>query len=58
LELEGLGQVTGTALVTIGLLAGVSWLMATGAAVNLVASLWVTACSVHLCRAQPAMVER
>jgi hypothetical protein len=56
--LECLGQVVGTALVTIGLLAGVSWLMATGAAVNLLASLWVTACSVHLCRAQPAMAER
>jgi hypothetical protein len=58
LGLECLGQVAGTALVTVGLLAGVSWLMATGAAVNLVVSLWVTYCSVHLCRAQPAMAER
>jgi hypothetical protein len=51
-------QVTGTALVTIGLLAGVSWLVALGATVNLVASVLVTARSVRLCRAQPAMAER
>ena len=58
LDLQCLGQVAGTALATIGLLAGVSWLVATGAAVNVVISLWVTAGSVRLYRAQPAMAER
>ncbi len=58
LDLQCLGQVAGTALVTIGLLTGVSWLVATGAAVNIVTSLWVMAGSVRLCRAQPAMAER
>jgi hypothetical protein len=57
-DLEFPGQVTGTALVTIGLLAGVSLLVALGAAVNLAASLLVTAYSVRLCRAQPVMAER
>jgi hypothetical protein len=57
-DLECLCQVAGTALVTIGLLAGVSWLVALGASANLAASLLVTACSVRLCRAQPAMAER
>jgi hypothetical protein len=58
LELQCLAQVVATALATIGLLAGVSWLVATGAAVNLVTALWVTAGSMRLCRAQPAMAER
>jgi hypothetical protein len=57
-NLRGPAQVAGTALATIGLLVGVSWLVATGAAVNLVTAIWVTAGSVRLCRAQPAMVER
>jgi hypothetical protein len=51
-------QVAGTALVTIGLLAGMSWLVALGAAVNLVASVLVTVRSVRLCRAQPAMAGK
>jgi hypothetical protein len=58
LDLQCLAQIVATALATIGLLAGVSWLVATGAAVNIVTSLWVTAGSVRLCRAQPAMAER
>jgi hypothetical protein len=58
LYLQGLGQGAGTALVTIGLLAGVSWLVAIGAAGNIITSLWVTAGSVGLYRAQPAMAER
>ena len=57
-DLQCLGQVAGTALATIGLLAGVSWLAATGAAVNVVTALWVTTGSVRLCRAQLAMAER
>jgi hypothetical protein len=56
--LEFPGQVTGIALVTIGLLAGVSLLVALGAALNLAVSLLVMACSVRLCWAQPAMAER
>jgi len=58
LNLQCLAQVAGTALATIGLLAGVSWLVATGAAVNLVTALWVTVGSVRLCRAQLATAER
>jgi hypothetical protein len=58
MSLDFPGQVTGTALVTIGLLAGVSLLVALGAVLNLAVSLLVTACSVRLCRAQPAMAER
>jgi hypothetical protein len=57
-DMQCLAQVIGTALVTSGLLAGVSWLVAAGAAVNVVASVWVMAGSVRLCRAQPAMAER
>jgi hypothetical protein len=48
------GQVAGTALVTIGLLAGMSLIVALGAAVNLAASLLLTARSLRLCRAQLA----
>ena len=39
-QLEFPGQVAGTLLVTIGLLAGMSLIVALGAAVNLAASLW------------------
>jgi hypothetical protein len=56
--LEFPGQVAGTLLVTIGLLAGVTLIVALGAAVNLVASLTVTVRSLRLCRTQPAMLER
>jgi hypothetical protein len=52
------GQVAGTALVSIGMLAGISLIVALGAAVNLAASLVVTAYGVRLCWAQPAMAER
>jgi hypothetical protein len=52
------GQVAGTVLVTIGLLVGVTLIAALGAAVNLAASLLVTARSVRLYWAQPAMAER
>jgi hypothetical protein len=58
MDLECRSQVVGTALVTIGLLTGVSLIVALGAAVNLAASLLVIACSVRLCWAQPAMAER
>jgi hypothetical protein len=58
LPLQCLAQLGGTALATIGLLTGVSWLVASGAAVNLVTALWVTVGSVRLYRAQPAMAER
>jgi hypothetical protein len=57
-HLEFPGQVAGTLLVTIGLLAGVTVIVALGAAVNLVASLTVTVRSLRLYRTQPAMVER
>jgi hypothetical protein len=57
-QLELPGQVVGTLLVTIGLLVGIALLVALGAAVNLAASLLVTARSLHLWWAQPAMVER
>jgi hypothetical protein len=56
--LEFPGQVAGTLLVTGGLLGGVAWLVALGAAVNLAASLLVMARSLHLWWAQPAMAER
>jgi hypothetical protein len=52
------GQVAGTVLVSLGLLAGISLIVALGAAVNLAASLVVTACIIRLCRAQPAMAGR
>ena len=52
------GQVVGTALVSLGLLTGVALIVALGAAVNLAASVMVTACSVRLCRAPLAMAER
>jgi hypothetical protein len=52
------GQVGGTVLVTIGLLTGVSWLVALGASINLAASLLVAADSMRLYWAQPAMAER
>jgi hypothetical protein len=52
------GQVTGTALVSLGLLTGVSLIVALGAAINLTASMMVTARSVRLCRAPLAMAER
>jgi hypothetical protein len=55
--LEFPGQVGGTLLVTLGLLSGVSLMVALGAAVNLLVSLLVTARSLRLCWAQPAMVE-
>jgi hypothetical protein len=42
----------------IGLLAGVSLIVALGAAANLAASLLVMARGVRLCWAQPAMVGR
>jgi hypothetical protein len=52
------GQVAGTALVSLGLLTGVPLIVALGAAVNLAASVMVTARSVRLCRAPLAMAER
>ena len=55
---EFLGLTAGTALVTAGLLADTSLLVALGAAVNLAASLLMTVRSVRLCWAQPAMAER
>jgi hypothetical protein len=58
MHLEFPGQVTGTLLVTIGLLVGMALIVALGAAVNLAASLLVAARSLHLCRAQPTMVEK
>jgi hypothetical protein len=57
-QLEFPGQVVGTLVVTIGLLVGMALIVALGAAVNLAASLLVTARSLHLWWAQPAMVER
>jgi hypothetical protein len=54
MHLEFPGQVAGTVLVTIGLLAGVSQIVALGAAVNLVASLLLTIRSLRLRWAQPA----
>jgi hypothetical protein len=52
--LEFPGLVAGTVLVTLGLLVGVSLIVALGAAVNLIASLGMTIRSVRLCRAQTA----
>jgi hypothetical protein len=52
------GQVAGTALVSLGLLLGISLIVALGAAVNLAASLMVTARSVRQCLAPLAMAER
>ena len=52
------GQVAGTALVSLGLLTELSLIVALGAAVNLAASVMVTARSVRLCRAPLAMAER
>jgi hypothetical protein len=57
-RLEFPGQVAGTLLVTVGLLIGMALIVALGAAVNLAASLLVTARSLHSWRAQLAMVER
>ncbi len=57
-QLEFPGQVAGTLLVTIGLLAGMAFIVALGAAVNLAASLLVTARSLHGWRAQLALAER
>ena len=51
-------QVMGTVLVSLGLGAGMSMIIVSGAAVNLAASLVVLARSVHICRARPAMAER
>jgi hypothetical protein len=56
--LECPGQVAGTALVTLGLLAGLPLLVAAGAGVNLAASLLMTVRCVRLCWAPPAMVEK
>jgi hypothetical protein len=58
MHLEFLGQVVGILLVTIGLLGGMAFIVALGAAVNLTASLLVMARSLRLCWAQPAMAER
>jgi hypothetical protein len=58
IALEFPGQVAGTAVVTVGLLAEVSPLVALGAGVNLAASLLMTVRSLRLCWAQPAMVEK
>jgi hypothetical protein len=58
MHLEFPGQVVGTLLVTIGLLGGMALIVALGAAVNLAVSLLVTARSLRLCWAQPAMAER
>ena len=52
------GQVAGTALVSLGLLTEVSPIVALGAAINLAASVMVTARSVRLCWAPLAMAER
>jgi hypothetical protein len=56
--LEFPAQVAGTALVTAGLLAEISLLVALGAGVNLAASLLMTVRSVRLYWAQPAIVEK
>jgi hypothetical protein len=58
MRLEFPGQLAGTLLVTIGLLVGVALIVALGAVVNLAAALLVAARSLHLCWAQPAMVEK
>jgi hypothetical protein len=58
INLEWPGQVAGTVLVTSGLLAGVSLIVALGAAANLAASLLVMARGVRLCWAPPAIVGR
>ncbi|HSF33388.1 MAG TPA: hypothetical protein VLK82_23325 [Candidatus Tectomicrobia bacterium] len=58
MRLEFPGQVAGTALLTAGLLLGVPFIVAVGAAVNLAACLLVTGRSLRLCLAQPAMAER
>jgi hypothetical protein len=52
------GQVAGTLLVTFGLLGGVTMIVALGAAVNLAVSVPVTARSLRLWWAQPALMER
>lgn len=53
-RLEFIGVAAGTALVTLGLLAGLSGIVALGAAVNLAASLAMTIRSVRLCRVRTA----
>jgi hypothetical protein len=58
MHLEFPGQLVGTLLVTTGLLVGMALIVALGAAVNLAASVLVTARSLRLCWVQPAMVER
>jgi hypothetical protein len=50
--------VAGTSLVTLGLLAGASLIVAIGAVVNLAASLLLAVRSVGLCRAQPVMASQ
>jgi uncharacterized membrane protein len=57
-QLEFPGQVSGTLLVTIGLLAGMTFVVALGATVNLAASVLMMARSLHGWRAQLAMAER
>jgi hypothetical protein len=52
------GLVVGTALVTLGLLSGMSLIVALGAAVNLAVSLLMAGRSVRLHRAQPVMAAQ
>jgi hypothetical protein len=52
------GQVAGTLLVTVGLLVGMTLLVALGAVLNLSAAALVMARSLRLWWAQPAMMER
>jgi hypothetical protein len=57
-QLEWPGQIAGTLLVTVGLLAGMTPIIALGAAANLAVSVLVTARSLHEWRAQLVMAER
>jgi hypothetical protein len=58
MRLEFPGQLIGILLVTVGLLGGMAFIVALGAAVNLTASLLVMARSLRLRWAQPAMAGR
>jgi hypothetical protein len=57
-HLEFPGQVAGTLLVTVGLLVGMTLIVALGAAINVAAAVLVTARSLRLCWAQPALAEK
>jgi hypothetical protein len=57
-QLECPGQIAGTLLVTVGLLAGMTFIVALGAALNLAVSALVTARNLPTWRAQLAMAEK